>query len=174
MCSTIPPLTDGQTIALRLVKQISSTTDSSKRAVSRYNSYPKDQFEDTLYKLPQTLQWQTVLHLEQIVNVELSTNVGVPADMASLTKTVRVLRMKQRAQEVEILKEDMRRCIHFHTAEHSLLRVHLNRIHGDVQTTYSKGCLNLLYHRLLQCEIALNHYSKVFQLHISCNLPTCS
>jgi len=121
-----------------------------------FNSHPKDQFEDTLYKLPQTLQWQTVLDLEQIVNVELSTNIEVPADMASPTKAVRVLQMKQRAQEeVYILKEDMRRCINFHTAEHSLLRVCLNRIHGDVQITYSRCCLNLLYHRLLQCEIAL-------------------
>ena len=54
-------VTDGQSIATRLAKQISSTIDCLKRAVARYNSHPADEFEGKLYQLPQTLNWKDVL-----------------------------------------------------------------------------------------------------------------
>ena len=113
--------------------------------------------------------------MEGILSVDLSTRVGVTADAALLNKAVRALQMKQRAQEeIEMVKEDMKRSANFYTAEHSLLLAHLKIILSGPQTTYSKGCTNLLSHRLLQCEITLTLFSKMFQPYISYEYPMCS
>ena len=102
--------------------------------------------------------------------VELRTQggVAVDCDMPLLNSAVQTLQMKRRAQEeVEMVKEDMKRSADFYVAEHSLLHTHLSRIRGDAQTRYIKGCINLLCHCLLQCEIMLSTYSKTLQPHIS-------
>ena len=113
--------------------------------------------------------------MEEILSVDLSTRVGVTADTALLNKADRAFQMKQRAQEeIEIVKEDMKRSANFYTAEHSLLLAHLKRILSAPQTTYSKGCTNLLSHHLLQCEITLTLFSKMFQPYISYEYPMCS
>ena len=166
---------DGQSIAIRLAKQIASTNDTLKRTISRFNIQPRDEFEGTLYKLPQSLHWQSVVDMEELVRVELSTNVCATVDIALLNRAVRALQLKQRAQEeIEIVKEDMRRSADFYTAEYMLLHAHLNEIRSRAQTRYNKGCMNLLCHRLLHCEITLAHFSKIFQSHISYAYPTCS
>ena len=92
-----------------------------------------------------------------------------------LNRAVRALQLKQRAQEeIEIVKEDMKRSANFYTTEHALLHAHLNEIHNGAQTRYNKGCMNLLCHGLLQCEITLAHFSTMFQPHISYAYPTYS
>ena len=83
--------------------------------------------------------------------------------------------MKKRAQEeIEMVKEEMKRSADFYVREHSLLHAHLSRIRGDTQSRYAKGCINLLHHRILHCEITLSIFSKTFQAHISYEYPTCS
>lgn len=107
--------------------------------------------------------------------IEHSTQAGATLDCDTplLIRAVRVLQMKQRAEEeIEIVKEDMKRSADFHTAEHSLLCSHLNEMRSKTPTSYHKGCINLLCHRLLQCEITLNLYSKTFYTHISYEYPT--
>ena len=169
----IASISDGQRIAVRLAKQIASTTESLKRAISKFNTHSRDPFEGTLYKLPQTIHWKDLSDCE---GVELRTQggVAVDCDMPLLNSAVRTLQMKRRAQEeIEMVKEDMKRSADFYVAEHSLLHTHLSRIRGDAQTRYIKGCINLLCHRLLQCEIMLSTYSKTFQPHISYEYPAC-
>ena len=143
---------------MRLAKQIASTNDTLKRTILRFNIHPRDEFEGTLYKLPESLHWQNTVDMEELVRVELSTDAGTTVEIAVLNRAVRALQLKQRAQEeIEIVKEDMRRSANFYTTEHALLHAHLNEIH-----------------RLLQCEITLAHFSTMFQPHISCAYPTYS
>lgn len=166
---------DGQSIALRLAKQIASTTESIKRAISKFNNHSKDQFEGTLYNLPQSLQWCDIFDLEGMANLELSSHSTVSVDTALLNRAVRILHMNHRAQEeIRMVKEDMKRTAEFYAAEHSLLHSHLDRIRSGIQSVYNKGCLNLLSHRLVQCEFTLTHCAKAFVPHISFEFPLCS
>ena len=140
--------------------------------MTKFNTHCKDPFEGTLYTLPQSLQWKDLSDCE---GIELSTQGGVTVDkdISLLNNAVRMLQMKKRAQEeIEMVKEDMKRSVNFSVAEHSLLQAHLKRIRGGAETKYIRGCINLLYHRLLQCEITLSLYSKTFQPHISYEYPT--
>ena len=139
--------------------------------MAKFNTYSRDSFEGTLYTLPQSLQWKDLADCE---GIELSTQGGeaVDRDISILNNAVRMLQMKKRAQEeIEMVKEDMKRSVDFSVAEHSLLQTHLKRIHGDEQTKYTRGCLNLLCHRILQCEITLSVFSKSFPPHVSCDYP---
>ena len=160
---------------MRLAKQIASTTESIKRAISKFNNHSKDQFEGTLYILPQSLQWCDIVDLEEMANLELSSHSTVSVDTALLNRAVRILHMNHRAQEeIEMVKEDMKRTAEFYAAEHSLLHSHLDRICSGVQNVYNKGCLNLLSYRLIQCEFTLTHCAKAFVPHISFEFPSCS
>ena len=157
---------------MRLAKKLSSTNDSLKRAISRFNTHTRDEFEGTLYKLPHSIHWQNLVDLEEI---ELSTHPGVIPDVALLNSAVRTLQMRQRAEEeIRDVKEDMRRSADFYTAEYHLIHAHLSRIGSGSQSRYSKGCLNLLCHRLFKCEITLTLYSKMFHPYISYEYPACS
>ena len=166
--------TDGQSIAIRLAKQIASTTDSLKRAISRFNAHPRDEYEGTVYHLPQSLQWQDVLDSEGLISVELSTYHAEARDTNLINKAIRANNMKQRAEEeIEMVKEDMKRAAKFYCTEHLLLHSQIDALQ-IVQTRYRNGCVNLLYHRLLQCECTLLQYSKNFEPYISFVYPPCS
>lgn len=85
----IASISDGQKIALRLAKQIASTTESLKRAISRFNIHCRDPCEGTLYTLPETLHWKDIPDCEGI-NFELRTQGGeaVEHDMSLLIHAV--------------------------------------------------------------------------------------
>ena len=63
-------------IAMRLAKQIASTNDTLKQTISRFNIHPRNEFEGTLYKLPESLHWQNIVDMEELVHAELSTDAG--------------------------------------------------------------------------------------------------
>ena len=107
---------DGQSIAIRLAKQISTTTENPKRAISRFNSHPTNEYEGAIYHLPRSLQWKKVTDTEGLVAVELSTLPDVTIDTDLVNKAIRAYHMKQRAEEIVMVKEDMERAAEFYTA----------------------------------------------------------
>ena len=87
---------DGQSIAIRLAKQISSTTDNLKKAISRFNAHTRNEYEGRVYHLPQSLQWQDVIDSEGLITIELSTYPGVVKDTNLISKAIRAYNMKQK------------------------------------------------------------------------------
>ena len=77
---------DDQSIATRLAKKIGSSTTSLKRAISRFNGMPRDVFEGTMYVLSDTLQWETVINMEELSTLEISSfanrsTIKIPIDI---------------------------------------------------------------------------------------------
>ena len=166
---------DGQSIAIRLAKRISSTTDCLKRAIAKFNSQPRDKFEGQSYQLPQSLQWSDAVDLEGLTAVELGALPGSTIDRNLLNKGIRAYHMKKRAEEeVNMAVDDMKNAAQFYTTEHTRLRYHIDELRGVAKTRYTNGCLNILYHRLFQCECTLNLYAQRFSSYFSFTYPTCS
>ncbi len=67
---------DGQSIASRLAKKITSATATLKRAISRYNNMRLDTLEGNAYSLPRRLQFDSVKNLEELSSLELLSLVS--------------------------------------------------------------------------------------------------
>ena len=168
-------VTDGQSIATRLAKQISSTIDCLKRAVARYNSHPADECEGKLYQLPQTLKWKDVIDSEGLLAVDLGALPGSTIEDCLLTRGIRAYHMKRRAEEETAIavNDNMRCAAQIYSVEHSQIQSHIDRL-KVVRTQYINGCLNLLNHRLFLCDCTLKLYSQTFSPYFSFSYPTCS
>ena len=82
--------------------------------------------------------------------------------------------MKKRAEEeMAMAVDDMKNAAQFYATEHSQLHSHIDRL-KVARTRYANGYLNLLYHRLFQCECTLQLYAQRFSLYFSFSYPTCS
>lgn len=172
----MPSTIDGQSIATRLAKKISSATSTLKRAVSKYNSMPPDSMEGNMYHLPRELNWENISNFEQLTSLEVSTLVCnttfIPID--TQIKVMRALNMKQRAiEEQKMIKNEMATVVYSYKHEHSLLKKY---IQDSVQsqatlTQFQRGCLSLLYNRLLFCESFLINLSNAFSVYHDVVLP---
>ena len=167
---------DGQSIAIRLAKQISSCTDCLKRAIARFNGHTTDEFEGKIYQLPVCLSWKDVIDPEGLISVEFSALPGARGDSNLLNRAIRAYYMKKRAEEeMTMAIDDMKRAAQFYATEHSQLNSHIERLKAvKTLTRYTNGCLNLLSCRVFQCECTLQLYSQAFSTHISFLYPTCT
>ena len=170
------PTADGQSIAIRLAKRISSSTDSLKRALIKFNSMAPDMLEGTAYHLPEKHNWELVSNVERLISLEVNSIISqttVPTELSA--KIVRIYDMKRRAEEeVEMLQEEMSRVVDFYTSEHSLLEQHIDSLMSMVSLShFQRGCLNLLHHRLLSCEVSLTNFVHSVRYHhgIHLDLP---
>ena len=77
---------DGQSIAIRLAKQISSTTDNSYLFIA----HTRDEQEGRVYHLPPSFLWQDVI----TNTIELSTYPGIVRDTSLINKVIRAYNMK--------------------------------------------------------------------------------
>ena len=163
------PVLDGQSIATRLAKKICSSTISLKRAISRFNGMPQDVFEGVAYVLLHTLQWETVSDMEELSMLEITSfsntsTTRIPIDVWS--KEIRASNMVKRATEEEdiVIKElvNMNERL---IKEHSLVLFNIEQTKLCAHSNYIQGCLNLLYRRLLLCEISLLSFSENVCLH---------
>lgn len=151
---------------------MTSTNDSLKQALSRFNGHSKDQYEGVIYKLPHNLCWKDVVDLEGMINLEISaTAQGCDAEL--MARAARLMNMNERAkEEVEIVKQDMIRTATFYSQEHSLLTSYVEKLKCKPSTVYTRGCLTLLFHRLVLCEFTLAGCTKAFSPYISYSYPT--
>ena len=73
------------------------------------------------------------------------------------------------------MREEISRTVDFYTKEHSLLEQHIDRLNStDSLSCFKQGCLNLLSHRLLSCEITLTNFVNAVSYHQSVHLPKLS
>ena len=68
--------TDGQSIGTRLARRISSSTDSLKWALTKFNSMARDTLEETAYHLPEKLNWELVTNAEQLTSLEVDSIIN--------------------------------------------------------------------------------------------------
>ena len=134
-----------------------------------------DVLEGTAYHLPDRLNWELVANVERVTSLEVDSiisSTAVPTELSA--KIVRAFDMKRRVEEeVEILREEISRILDFYTREHSLLEQHIDDCINstDSPSCFKQGCLNLLYHRLLYCEVTLMHFSNSISYHHHVLLP---
>ena len=123
-----------------------------------------DILEGTSYRLPERLNWELVANVEMLTSLEVHSIVTSPTMPTELSaKIARAVDMKKRAEEdLRILKEEICQIVDFYTREHSLIKQHIDHFlkSTDSLSCFKQGCLNLLYHRLLSCEITLTHFSR--------------
>lgn len=83
--------------------------------------------------------------------------------------------MKKRAEEVEIIHQEISQIADFYTKEHILLKQHIDRLNSsDSPSCFKQGCLNLLYHRLLFSEVTLTNFCNCVRQHHSLHIPKLS
>ena len=133
-----------------------------------------DVLEGTEYHLPDRLNWESVANVERVTSLEVDSIISsttVPTELSA--KIVRAFGMKRRADEVEILREEISRILDFYTREHSLLEQHIDDCINstDSPSCFKRGCLNLLYRRLLSCEVTLMHFLNSVSHHHHVHLP---
>ena len=135
----------------RLAKQVTSTNTSLKQALSKFNNQPRDEDEEVLYNLPHTLLWKDVVDLQGMVNLEISAKAK-GLDTEQKVRAVWLHHMNEGAkEEVEKVKCDMMRTAEFYSREHSFLNKYSEKLKRGPSTTYTRGCLNLLFHHLVLC-----------------------
>lgn len=146
-------ISDGQSIATRLAKNISSTTSTLKRAISQFNGMCQDILEGSTYTLPRHLSWENVTNFEELTSLEVTshaTSTTIPIDL--WVKVVRASEMKRRAIEEQIVvRNEMQIFEDSVKEEHSLIQRNIVQSNAHL-SQFQQGCLNLLYHRLLFCE----------------------
>ena len=131
---------------------------------------PQDVLEGTAYVLPRTLQWETVINMEELSTLEISSfantsTIKIPISVWS--KLIRSSNMVKRATEEEemVMKELVtmnERLIY----EHSLVLKYIKQTKSCAHSDYVQGRLHLLYRRLLLCETAVLYFPEnVHSLH---------
>ena len=97
------------------------------------------------------------------------SNSELPAQ--DIRKAIDDLNLKARAEEeIELLKEEMSSTIEFYKAEHITLVEHIEACSIQLrmsESLYTKGCINLLKHRLLLCELMLQKAEQAFSSHLA-------
>ena len=169
-------VTDGQSIAARLAKKISSSTSTLKRTVSRFNGMRHDQFEGVAYHLPANLNWETVSNLEELSTLEVASAGNCTIPIHLWIKVVRACNMKERAtEEVKMIMEEIITVANNLKYEHSVISRHIQDIAtSDSLSLFQKGCLNLLHRRLLLCESYLITFSRTVNQYHTVELPDTS
>ncbi|XP_064400690.1 uncharacterized protein LOC135346605 isoform X5 [Halichondria panicea] len=167
---------DGQSIAARLAKKISSSTSTLKRTVSRFNGMRHDQFEGVAYHLPANLNWETVSNLEELSTLEVASAGNCTIPIHLWIKVVRACNMKERAtEEVKMIMEEINTVANNLKYEHSVISRHIQDIAtSDSLSLFQKGCLNLLHRRLLLCESYLITFSRTVNQYHTVELPDTS
>lgn len=107
--------------------------------------------------------------MDSIIN-----STTVPTELSG--KIVRAFDMKKRAEEkVEIMHQEISQIADFYTKEHLILKQHIDRLNSsDLFSCFNQGCLNLLYHRLLSCEVSLTNFSNCVSHYHSVHIPKLS
>ncbi|XP_064406478.1 uncharacterized protein LOC135351424 [Halichondria panicea] len=167
---------NGQSIAARLAKKISSSTSTLKRTVSRFNGMRHDQFEGVAYHLPANLNWETVSNLEELSTLEVASAGNCTIPIHLWIKVVRACNMKERAtEEVKMIMEEINTVANNLKYEHSVISRHIQDIAtSDSLSLFQKGCLNLLHRRLLLCESYLITFSRTVNQYHTVELPDTS
>lgn len=168
---------DGQSIATRLAKKITSTTGTLNRAISRFNGMLPDSLEGIAYELPRDLKWESVANLEELSSLEVSSlasksAVTVPIEL--WVKVVRASNMTRRASEQEqMVKKEFASLESSMKAEHSILLQYITTImqRSSPISSYQNGCLNLLKRRLLLCEASLLSFAKSVTSYHTVSMP---
>lgn len=116
-------IADGQSIATRLAKKISSATSTLKRSVNRYNSMHRDTLEGSAYSLPSQLNLVVVSNLEELSFLEVTSLAGNSKIAIQVwIKVVRASNLKKRSiEEEQMVKSEMKVVEDTLKAEHSLL-----------------------------------------------------
>ncbi|XP_064385781.1 uncharacterized protein LOC135334499 isoform X1 [Halichondria panicea] len=176
LISTKARYADGQSIAARLAKKISSSTSTLKRTVSRFNGMRHDQFEGVAYHLPANLNWDTVSNLEELSTLEVASAGNCTIPIHLWIKVVRACNMKERAtEEVKMIMEEINTVANNLKYEHSVISRHIQDIAtSDSLSLFQKGCLNLLHRRLLLCESYLITFSRTVNQYHTVELPDTS
>ena len=162
---------DGQAISTRLCKQITSTTSLLRRSINRFNGVVRDPFEGSSYLLPQTLSWESAADLDTLRTWEIVSRC--PHSFSLPAKTVRQLiddlNLKNRAvEEIRLLKEEMLSVVDFYSEEHKSLQQQLVVCENQSdKSRYTQGCIILLKHRLLSCELMLKNAEMHFSSFIA-------
>ena len=103
-----------------------------------------------------------MVDLEGMINLKISATAQ-GCDTELMARAARLMNMNERAkEEVEIVKQDMIRTATFYSQEHSLLTSYVEKLKCKPSTVYTRGCLNLLFHRLILCEFTLADCTKAF------------
>lgn len=136
---------DGQAIAKRLSRKITTTTSSLKQAIHRFNNLEPDPLEGSVYTLPGLLTWNTVSNPEEIRKLELQeVHSGIELPELSIRKVIDAVNMKARAQEeIPLLKGEMDSMLKFYKKEHFTIIEHMETfaIQAAMQDSlYTKGC----------------------------------
>ncbi len=162
---------DGQSIATRLAKKISSATSTLKRSVNRYNSMHRDTLEGSAYSLPSQLNWVVVSNLEELSSLEVTSLAGNSKIAIQVwIKVVRASNLKKRSiEEEQMVKSEMKVVEDTLKAEHSLLVQNIHDLQEPSQ--YQVGCLNLLNKQLLLSEVSLMNFSETVKKYHSVLLP---
>ena len=135
----------------------------------------RDVFEGVAYALPHTLQWETVSDMEELSMLEITSfsntsTTRIPIDVWS--KVIRASNMVKRATEEEdIVMKELVNMNERLIKEHSLVLFNIEQTKLCAHSNYIQGCLNLLYRRLLLCEISLFSFSKNVCLHHKAVIP---
>ena len=76
-------------------------------------------------------------------------------------------------EEISLLKEEMIRVGNFHTKKHNQLRKLIDCFLTSELglSSYQKGCLNLLFHQLLTCEVTILNFAECVGNQSSVQLP---
>ena len=108
-----------------------------------------------------------------MVNLEISaTAKGFDTEL--IARAARLIHINERAQEEVVkVKQDMIRTATFYSQEHSLLNKYIDKLKCNISSAFTRGCLNLLFHRLVLCEFTLADCAKAFSPYISYSYPTC-
>lgn len=170
-------IVDGQSIATRLAKKITSTTSTLKRAISRFNGMLPDSLEGIAYELPRDLKWESVTNLEELSSLEVESlasksTVTVPIEL--WVKVVRASNMMKRASEEEqMVNKEFASLENSMKAEHSILLQYVSTVtqSSSPNSLYQKGCINLLKRRLLLCEASLLSFAKSVTSYYTVNIP---
>ncbi len=167
---------DGQSIASRLAKKITSATTTLKRAISRYNNMRLDTLEGNAYSLPRRLQFDSVKNLEELSSLELLSLVSKPASDVPITLWVRVVRetnlINRATEEENIISKEFVSVEKSMKEEHSTLQKHLSSMSSESHSTcFQKGCIHYLKRKLLRCEASLLSFSKTVSMYHTINLP---
>ena len=103
------PSVDGQSIATRLAKRITTAHESLKKALNKYNKISADTYEGCLYNLPEVLTWESVSNMEELTLVEINSMAGKSVVlMETFLKAIRMFNMAKRAEEEESLLNEER------------------------------------------------------------------
>ncbi len=171
-------LTDGQKIATRISKKISSTTSTLKRSLNRFNTMRPDSLEHTAYSLPSQLSWDSVKNLEELSSLEVTSTLAksstVPINL--WLKAVRASNMKKRSiEEQQLVAEEMKTVEFTLCEEHSLIMKHILHIKQCEQynelSRFQVGCVHLLYERLLLCEASMQSFSQAVREYHCVKFP---